>query len=43
MENNQQEVIVKEEIKAEVEESKAALINKENLTLEELKNIINEN
>ena len=42
MENNQ-EVIVKEEIKAEVEESKAALINKENLTLEELKNIINEN
>ena len=45
MENNQvqEEVIVKEEIKAEVEESKAALINKENLTLEELKNIINEN
>ena len=42
MENNQ-EVIVNEEIKAEVEESKAALINKENLTLEELKNIINEN
>ena len=42
MENNQ-EVIVKEEIKAVVEESKAALINKENLTLEELKNIINEN
>ena len=42
MENNQ-EVLVKEEIKAEVEESKAALINKENLTLEELKNIINEN
>ena len=42
MENNQ-EVIVKEEIKAEVEESKAALINKENLTLEELKVIINEN
>mgnify|MGYP003471965138 FL=1 len=42
MENNK-EVIVKEEIKAEVEESKAALINKENLTLEELKNIINEN
>ena len=42
MENNQ-EVIVKEEIKAEVEESKAALINKENLTLEEIKNIINEN
>ena len=42
MENNQ-EVIVKEEIKAEVEESKATLINKENLTLEELKNIINEN
>jgi hypothetical protein len=42
MENNQ-EVIVKEEIKADVEESKAALINKENLTLEELKNIINEN
>ena len=42
MENNQ-EVIVKEEIKTEVEESKAALINKENLTLEELKNIINEN
>lgn len=42
MENNQ-EVIVKEGIKAEVEESKAALINKENLTLEELKNIINEN
>ena len=42
MENNQ-EVIVKEEIKAEVEESKAALINKENLTLEELKNIINGN
>jgi hypothetical protein len=42
MENNQ-EVIVKEEIKAEVKESKAALINKENLTLEELKNIINEN
>ena len=41
MENNQ-EVIVKEEIKAEVEDSKAALINKENLTLEELKNIINE-
>ena len=45
MENNQvqEEVIVKEEIKAEVEESKAALINKENLTLEELKVIINEN
>ena len=42
MENNQ-EVIVNKEIKAEVEESKAALINKENLTLEELKNIINEN
>ena len=42
MENNQK-VIVNEEIKAEVEESKAALINKENLTLEELKNIINEN
>ena len=42
MENNQ-EVILNEEIKAEVEESKAALINKENLTLEELKNIINEN
>ena len=42
MENNQ-EVIVKEEIKAEVEEPKADLINKENLTLEELKNIINGN
>ena len=41
MENK--EVQVTEEIKAVVDEPKAALINKENLTLEELKNIINEN
>ena len=43
MENNNQEIIVTNEEKAKVDEPKAALINKENLTLEELKNIINEN
>lgn len=41
MENK--EVQVTEEIKAVVDEPKADLINKENLTLEELKNIINSN
>ena len=41
MENNKE--IQVEEIKAVVDEPKADLINKENLTLEELKNIINGN
>ena len=41
MENNKDIQI--EETKATVDEPKAALINKDNLTLEELKNIINEN
>jgi hypothetical protein len=41
MENNKE--IQVEETKAMVDEPKADLINKENLTLEELKNIINEN
>ena len=44
MENNKEiQVEQVEEIKAVVDEPKADLINKENLTLEELKNIINEN
>ena len=44
MENNKEiQVEQVEEIKAVVDEPKADLINKENLTLEELKNIINGN
>ena len=44
MENNKEiQVEQVEEIKAMVDEPKADLINKENLTLEELKNIINGN
>ena len=44
MENNKEiQVEQVEEIKAAVDEPKADLINKENLTLEELKNIINGN
>ena len=44
MENNKEIQIEQvEEIKAVVDEPKADLINKENLTLEELKNIINGN
>ena len=42
MEDNK-EIQQTEEIKAEVDGPKADLINKDNLTLEELKNIINEN
>ena len=41
MENNKDIQI--EETTATVDEPKANLINKDNLTLEELKNIINEN
>ena len=44
MENNKEiQVEQVEEVKAVVDEPKADLINKENLTLEELKNIINGN
>jgi hypothetical protein len=43
MENTNKEIQQTEETKAMVDEPKADLINKENLTLEELKNIINGN